>query len=336
MPEISIIVPVYNVEEYLNKCIDSILNQSFKNFEIILVDDGSTDRSKIICDEYSKLDTRVTVIHKVNGGQSSARNIGLNIAKGNYIGFIDSDDYIHPNMYDILYENIIKYNADMAICNYEKVFDEKECFYKNDNNKEIKLLTNIEALGYLNGKYGSIYEIPCNKIIKREVLGNLRFLENRIHEDNFIAHHLLYKSKTIVYDNCKLYYYVQRIGSTMNSKFTLNRLDDVLAICDRIKFLRELKLIEIGREAEKTFIDMFFINYNMVKKSLKDIELDTGLKLLKYNFRHNLKFILKNPLFTLKQKIIFILFAINPQLYDMYKLRKDKLNYNLKGKEEAI
>ena len=104
---ISIIVPVYNVEKYLEKCIDSILNQSYQNLEIILIDDGSTDNSGSICDEYKKKDQRVQVIHQKNQGQSSARNAGLNIAKGSYIGFVDSDDWIEQNMYEKLYKNII-------------------------------------------------------------------------------------------------------------------------------------------------------------------------------------------------------------------------------------
>ena len=109
-PEISIIVPVYNVEKYLKRCIDSILNQSFTDFELILVDDGSTDNSGEIIDEYAIKDERIKVIHKENGGLSSARNVGIEYSKGNYIAFVDSDDYINKNMYKILYKNAIKYN----------------------------------------------------------------------------------------------------------------------------------------------------------------------------------------------------------------------------------
>ena len=105
MPKISIIVPIYNVEKYLDKCIKSILNQSFEDFELILVNDGSTDSCGVICDKYKKLDGRITVIHKANGGLSSARNAGIDIARGEYIGFVDSDDYIHEKMYEILYNN---------------------------------------------------------------------------------------------------------------------------------------------------------------------------------------------------------------------------------------
>src|SRR4051812_34034895 len=112
-PKISIIVPVFNVEKYIHDCLESILNQSFIDFELILVNDGSSDRSGVICDEYSKKDNRITVIHKENGGQSTARNRGIDLAKGDYIGFIDSDDWIDHDMYKVLYEKAIEIGADI-------------------------------------------------------------------------------------------------------------------------------------------------------------------------------------------------------------------------------
>lgn len=137
MPKISIIVPIYNVEKYIEKCIQSILNQTFSDFELILVNDGSTDSCGEICDKYKKLDDRIIVIHKVNGGLSSARNAGIDIARGEYIGFIDSDDYIHEKMYEILYNNAITYNSDIVIC-------KKEMFMKKRKmNKIIKLMSLI-------------------------------------------------------------------------------------------------------------------------------------------------------------------------------------------------
>ena len=118
--EISIIVPIYNVEKQLSTCIESILNQTFMNFELILVDDGSPDKCGEICDEYEKKDKRIKVIHKKNGGLSDARNAGLNIATGKYIGFVDSDDIIHPQMYEKLYNCINKYNSDIIQCKFKK------------------------------------------------------------------------------------------------------------------------------------------------------------------------------------------------------------------------
>lgn len=130
---ISIIVPVYNVEKYLNKCIDSIINQTYKNIEIILVDDGSTDNSGKICDEYLLRDSRIKVIHKNNGGLSSARNEGINISSGEYIGFVDSDDWVEPNMYEEMYKKILYSNADIVDCGYWKEYENKSIKYISAN-----------------------------------------------------------------------------------------------------------------------------------------------------------------------------------------------------------
>ena len=124
-PIISIIVPIYNVGKYLPKCIESILNQTFKNFELILVNDGSTDNSGVVCDDYEKKDTRIKIIHKSNGGVSSARNAGLYVAKGEYIGFVDPDDYIDKNMYEKLYRLCIDNNSDIAICRFNREINGK-------------------------------------------------------------------------------------------------------------------------------------------------------------------------------------------------------------------
>lgn len=132
---ISIIVPVYNVEQYLDDCLISIINQTYKNLEIILIDDGSTDKSGKICDEYAKKDSRIIVIHKENGGVSSARNAGLRIAKGAYIGFVDPDDWIAEDMYEVLYSNAKKYDADVSVCKYKIVKNRRK-----DNLNAINLI----------------------------------------------------------------------------------------------------------------------------------------------------------------------------------------------------
>ena len=130
---ISVIIPVYNVEKYLKKCLDSVINQTYKNLEIILVDDGSSDKSGLICDEYTKLDKRIKVVHKKNEGLSSARNTGLDIAKGKYISFIDSDDFVSIYMYEIMYKEIIKNNRDIVIARHI-YFKNKEPIFKDNRN----------------------------------------------------------------------------------------------------------------------------------------------------------------------------------------------------------
>lgn len=167
-PLISVIVPVYNVEKYLNKCVDSIINQTFKEMEIILVDDGSTDSCHQIIDEYAKKDNRVIAIHKKNGGQGSARNVGLDISRGEYIGFVDSDDWIDLNMYEKLYKDITSNNSDISICS-RKVFNENsECTGIVNVNTETIKLNEKSIKSYLIGKFLLPHTVStCNKLYKR-------------------------------------------------------------------------------------------------------------------------------------------------------------------------
>ncbi|BDP46005.1 glycosyltransferase family 2 protein [Enterococcus faecium] len=172
-------VPVYNVEKYLKKCVDSILGQTFTDFESLLIDDGSTDNSGSICDELAKTDNRIKVIHKENGGLSDARNIGIEVAKGDFIGFIDSDDYIDEDMYAFLYNNILKYDAELSMCG----------IYDVHKNKEIKkltpfsqLVTKSEAIELvLDGKL--VVANAVSKLYKKELFENVRYPKGKIAED---------------------------------------------------------------------------------------------------------------------------------------------------------
>ena len=174
MNDISVIVPVYNVEKYLEKCIDSILSQTFKNFEIILVDDGSTDSCGIICDEYERLDNRVKVIHKINGGLSSARNSGLEIASGEYVAFVDSDDWIDKNMYQELYNEAKKNNADIVQCKFIKAKDENVSIYNNEFN-EVEVIGNLDALCNLYNERCIETVVTWNKLYKRYLFNDIVF-----------------------------------------------------------------------------------------------------------------------------------------------------------------
>ena len=181
MAEVSIIVPVYQVEKYIRQCVDSILAQTFTDFELILVDDGSKDGSGQICDEYAAMDRRVKVIHKENGGLSDARNRGMDQAAGNYFMFIDSDDYIAPTMLECLYKNILIEDADLAICNFLYLFE-------NDRKKDFSTSMKSEVLCakeiFYNRKnercYG-IWTVAWNKLYKKEVFGKLRFRFGKYH-----------------------------------------------------------------------------------------------------------------------------------------------------------
>ena len=234
MEEVSIIVPVYQVENYIRQCVDSILAQTFADFELILVDDGSKDGSGAICDEYALRDQRVKVIHKENGGLSDARNWGLDQAVGNYFMFVDSDDYIAPTMVECLYKNIVNENADIVACNYLH-------FFEGDRKKDFSTNIKLEILSgeeiFYNRKnernYG-IWTVAWNKLYKRETFGNIRFRFGKYHEDEFWANDIYQMDiKVVTIPEC-LYYYRQRDNSIMGKKNIQRDFDILEAFQERI------------------------------------------------------------------------------------------------------
>ena len=235
-PKISIIVPIYKVEKQIDICIKSILNQTFNNFELILVNDGSPDKCGEICEKYAKIDKRIKVIHKKNGGLSDARNSGLDIAKGKYVGFVDSDDIIHPEMYERMYNCINKYNVDIVQCKFKK-FKSIEDINKlsNINNVNIEYYTSKEAIIDMidNNK---INVNTWNKLYKRELFENERFPKGKIHEDEFLTYKLIYKSNKVAYINEELYYYYQNDNGIMNGSNLIKRLDRIEALEERSNF----------------------------------------------------------------------------------------------------
>lgn len=315
--DISIIVPIYNVEKYLKKCVQSILNQSFKNFELILVNDGSLDKCGRICDEYAKKDERIKVIHKVNGGLSSARNAGLNIASGEYIGFVDSDDYLDERMYEVLINSIRKTNSDMVICDYYIDYEnEKDISKEYDINVIVKEFDNISALKELYRENGVKFVVAWNKIYKRELFDELRYENGRIHEDEILAHKLLYKCNKITYIPIKLYHYLQRENSIMNTRNNIKRLDIIYAYDERMKFFKEINKLELLKKTEYCYIVRFFEEYKKNNGDKKETDI------LRKSMKKNIWSVLKNDRFIFKEKVVWILFLINTKLYDKYIVMK--------------
>ena len=180
---LSVIVPVYGVEIYLEKCVRSILAQTYRNLEIILVDDGSPDRCPEMCDAFAAEDERVVVIHKENGGLSSARNAGIEIARGEYIGFVDSDDYILPEMYSVMCNALCTQNADICICSYQKVDEEGKKIATGGSPIQNQMFTQKQILEKLGEAQNWYYVITPTKLYKAEILKKVRFEEGRLHED---------------------------------------------------------------------------------------------------------------------------------------------------------
>lgn len=212
---ISIIVPIYNVEQYLKRCVDSLLKQSYKNIEIILIDDGSPDNCPSICDEYAKDDSRIRVFHKTNGGLSDARNYGLKQSLGEFIIFVDADDYVDKNYISTLFENIIKYKADISICSYYYSYNEQNTL-GTLKNSSVQVFNNIEAIKELY-KFNSYGVGVWNKLFKRELLWTDMFPVGKISEDYFVMYRVFFAAHTVVYESEPLYYYVQR-GDSITKK----------------------------------------------------------------------------------------------------------------------
>ncbi len=240
MEKISVIVPVYKVEKYLKKCVDSLLSQTYSPLEVILVDDGSPDACPALCDAYAAKDDRVRVVHKENGGLSDARNAGLEIATGDYIAFVDSDDAVLPDMFERLYTALKEQDADMSICNFRRVGEDGVALQKDEILPVLdETLTGEQAIEKLFAPRGEYYVVAVNRLYKRTVLDGLRFPKGRIHEDEFLAHHVLARCSRIACISLAGYLYLQREGSIMGEQFSLRRLDAGLAMLDRYDFFCE-------------------------------------------------------------------------------------------------
>ena len=221
-PLLSIIVPVYKVENYLPKCIDSILAQTFTDFELILVDDGSPDDCPALCDAAAEKDARVRVIHQKNGGLSAARNAGLDAARGAWIGFVDSDDYIAPEMYEVLYQAVQSTGADLALCDYAEVDEAGAPCQSMHVSLSEGELTGQELLKRASGL---MVQLAWNKLYRRAIFTQLRYPEGKLNEDLFLIPEVCLQIQKAVVVPKALYYYVQRGGSIMSGNKTLRHFD---------------------------------------------------------------------------------------------------------------
>ena len=250
-PLISVIVPIYNVENYLDKCIDSIVNQTYKNLEIILVDDGSPDRCPSICDEWAEKDSRIKVIHKKNGGVSSARNAGINIAKGDYIGFVDGDDIIENDTYSIMISKVVEENADICMCSFKYLNYQKNEFTKGtEYYAEEKTFSPDETCKEFFETFNGHLVSLCNKIIDRRLFEGLEFPVGRVFEDWTLAPMLYAKCKKIVYIPDKLYIYVIHDNSIMRTESVKRYYDCVCADYDHYNYFKGIDNLNYNSNIE--------------------------------------------------------------------------------------
>lgn len=308
-PIISIIVPVYNVEQYIAKCLASIQAQTFSNFEAILVDDGSPDNCGKICDAFAATDTRFRVIHQVNGGLSNARNSGLSVAKGKYIGFVDSDDSIAPDMYEKLYNEAIRTGADIVICDHFRVEEGKNVprnsFAKNQifNNRDLMhKLADDELTSY----------IWC-KLYKKELFEETKFIEEHNFEDLAIFHELVHRAKKIAYlHDCLYYYFINPKGLVVNLT-TKNEYDRFLAWHRRKVFL------------QKYYPDMVGLTYDyLINCGARAYwlcayrEKDELARKVRVMLKAESAKLLKSPVVRIKNKIRLLEVMLKINLYKFY------------------
>lgn len=297
--KISIIVPVYNVERYLNRCVDSIITQTYKNLEIILVDDGANDSSAKICDEYKQKDNRIIVIHKKNGGLSDARNAGIDAASGKYIGFVDSDDWIENKMYEDLYNIITKHNANIAICGFCRTANQNE---KIEQKRElITEYTREQAIDELH-KNKSIQDYAWNKLYERKLFKDIRYPVGKNMEDKGTTYKLFLITDKVVVTTNKYYYYFNRADSIIN-KINEKLLTDEATLCIE-RYVTLKKIYPNMKSLDKSLFAFLTRCYFTASK----------------NSYGNLKKLAKNGLRLLKRKFYFVnLYTTKLYLYTKLK-----------------
>lgn len=254
MDLISIIVPVYKVEPYLDMCIESLVGQSYESLEIILVDDGSPDYCPVICDKWAEKDKRIKVIHKENGGLSDARNAGLAIATGNWVSFIDSDDWIDLQFYEKL-KKLGDRGADIVGCSAALV-DEKGTYLGTQKSIDCELNT-VDALRHLINE-DILRQTVWNKIYRRELLKDTLFFQGKYNEDDFWAYQVISKATKVICCSEELYFYRQRAGSIMNRSYSLKRLDGVEARKQRYVYIAENFPMLVNVEKKKFFFTVLY------------------------------------------------------------------------------
>lgn len=311
---ISIIVPAYNIEAYIGRCIESILNQEHKNLEIILVNDGSTDRTAEIIEEYTAKDERIISIHKTNGGVSSARFAGVKRATGDYIGFVDGDDFIEPQMYSTLLRNAEKYHADISHCGYQMVFPDHIDFYYNTGN----VVLQDKQTGLKDLLMGTFIEPGIwNKLYRKELFDDA--LENnipidiKINEDVLMNYWLFKASDRSVYDDFCPYHYILRKGSAATSKLNEHKLKDPVRVM-KIIIKDSKKMTEVCRIAEERLINQFVGISTMSTTDQKEL-VKSFRKEIRRELRKNVWSILKKSYFKKLTKLKVMWVAIFPSSY---------------------
>lgn len=305
---ISVIVPIYNVENYLDKCIQSICAQTYQDLEIILVDDGSTDSSGAICDTYVPKDPRVRVIHKQNGGLSDARNAGIEVAVGKWFSFIDSDDFIANDTIEKLYLAAVSNNCQISVCNMVRIFEDGETqdFYNPVN--EVTILKDSQRFETLN------QPSVCNKLFHADLFDGVRFPKGKFYEDTFVYHVLAYRAKNIALTGHNGYYYLSRRGSILGQpRYSDRYFDSVEAVYHRVSFLLAHQVPKYAEDACLSLYAFVSTAYRNIPKTAQNEE---NFRQMQGWYKVAYQHLMQRKDVSVKQKLRLVLLRYFPRLHN--------------------
>lgn len=284
--KISVIVPVYKVEKYLENCIESILAQTYREYELLLIDDGSPDSCGEICDKYAFLDDRIRVVHKPNGGLSSARNAGLDVAKGEYISFVDSDDTVHPEFLETLLSLCEKNGCQISMCDYLAV-ELDSIRLERQPIGHIEIISSEEAVERSCSELEPMrYTFAWNKLYRKDLFENFRYPVGKLHEDDFTTYLLLWKSNKVAVSDLYLYWYLQRPDSIMGRKFNDTRLDRLEAFQNKLAFLKQQRMDSVYNNLMVIYYRLLWATYEQVRESMNNGDSGRILETIEKEARH--------------------------------------------------
>lgn len=287
-PLISVIIPIYNVEKYLARCVDSIVNQTYKNLEIILVDDGSPDLCPQMCDDYAEKESRIKVVHKKNGGLSDARNAGMAVATGEYISFIDSDDYVSDDFFECLLDVMNKENSDIAECSVVKLYEDNR-FDEFSDDLSVKTYDTQDAMSALIAE-NPFHQHVWNKLYKTELVKDIPYAVGKLNEDEFWTYQVFGRANKVSKLNNTMYYYFQRNSSIMGVGYNIRRLDALEGKANRQKYI-ENNFPELSTQAKIDLYGSCMFAYQSVLKFLSGADKKKALSIIKkYKNNCNLSF----------------------------------------------
>ncbi len=323
MPKISVIVPVYKVESYLDRCVESILAQTFGDFELILVDDGSPDNCPALCDAWAQRDSRIKVIHKENGGLSDARNVGFAASEGQWITFIDSDDYAHPKMLQALYDGATKLGAKVSVCGFSKtrgepLADPTELTATLRPAEDFYLQRNVNAT------------VAWGKLYHRSVV--LPYPKGKLHEDEFVTYRILFGCGNVAVIDAALYGYYQNPESIMQSRWSPRRIDAIEAFQEQMDYFRRRKLVKPYRLRVRGYVRLIAENIRQIDAS-KERTLGRQRRALIKKGRRCVRKHWKDRIFSLggDRDFLGLFFPLWTKLYDPVKWLLKKLGFQNNG-----